>query len=136
MSISFNTNSAEREIKKSTEYAKIAYFRPYLHVKFGTFIISLGKIFEDQLFVDKIIQNSLFLPKFCLILNFLRLFFVFWSIFNTFYMDIPLKKSGVLAGMKMTAKILEKNQCAMWVNRPRWTQLQLDLRKKCQYETP
>ena len=38
--------------------------------------------------------------------------------------------------MKMTSKILKKNQCVLWVNGPRWTQLQLDLRKKCQYETP
>ena len=44
--------------------AKIAYFRPYIHAEFGTFIISIGKIFDNQLFVDKIIQYSLFLPKF------------------------------------------------------------------------
>ena len=33
-------------------------------------------------------------------------------------------------------EIIEKNQSALWVIGPRWTQLQLDLRKKCQYKTP
>ena len=38
--------------------AKIAYFifRPYLNAELDTFVINLGKIFDKQLFVDKIIQ--------------------------------------------------------------------------------
>ena len=38
--------------------------------------------------------------------------------------------------MKMTSKILEKNQCALLVNGPRWTQLQLDLRKSANMKHP